>query len=250
MTPVGGTAARITPQQYEAINQVLTGDTTTGSPFNHKRFTVTPQVFDGDIIQTWKIDHNGKLEKSDAEVPYTKLEHYLSHYAAGGTAINRVKIIDTIPNEDFVGTSVNAGELGRRIKTGNKKVALTGDLRHYGNLDNMGNCFKGCTNLVSVERLPSVEIMSGCFSGCTSLVEVLEIPGSIHGMAYCFDGCTSLNRVTLNCSYYDAIGAFLNVFSGCNSLVDGGIKVPQGQLQAYKDHAGNMGTTADKFSGF
>ena len=42
LTPVGGMAARITPQQYATINQVLDGDITTGS--NYTKFTVTPEI--------------------------------------------------------------------------------------------------------------------------------------------------------------------------------------------------------------
>ena len=38
----GGEAARITPQRYATINQVLDGDITTGS--NYTKFTVTPEI--------------------------------------------------------------------------------------------------------------------------------------------------------------------------------------------------------------
>ena len=42
LIPVGGTAARITPERYETIRQVLDGDITIGS--NYTKFTVTPEV--------------------------------------------------------------------------------------------------------------------------------------------------------------------------------------------------------------
>ena len=42
LTPVGGMAARITPQQYATINQVIDGDITIGS--NYTKFTVTPEI--------------------------------------------------------------------------------------------------------------------------------------------------------------------------------------------------------------
>ena len=38
----GGMAARITPERYETIRQVLDGDITTGT--NYTKFTVTPEV--------------------------------------------------------------------------------------------------------------------------------------------------------------------------------------------------------------
>ena len=55
LTPVGGMAARITPQQYATINQVLGGDITTGS--NYTKFTVTPNG-----TEQWGIDIDGFLK--------------------------------------------------------------------------------------------------------------------------------------------------------------------------------------------
>ena len=43
---------------------------------------------------------------------------------------------------------------------------------------------------------------------------------------------------------------FNNAFKDCTSLQDGGIKVPLLQLAIYKNNAGNMGTTKEKFAGF
>ena len=56
LTPVGGTAARITPERYETIRQVLDGDITIGS--NYTKFKVTPNG-----TELWKIDSNGCLKK-------------------------------------------------------------------------------------------------------------------------------------------------------------------------------------------
>ena len=59
LTPVdGGKAARITPERYEEIRQVLDGDITTGSPQNYTKFKVTPNG-----TELWEIDNNGKLKK-------------------------------------------------------------------------------------------------------------------------------------------------------------------------------------------
>ena len=52
----GGEAARITPQRYATINQVLDGDITTGS--NYTKFTVTPNG-----TELWEIGSNGKLKR-------------------------------------------------------------------------------------------------------------------------------------------------------------------------------------------
>ena len=59
LIPVGGMAARITPERYETIRQVLDGDITIGTPENYKKFIVTPP----NDSELWEIDSNGCLEK-------------------------------------------------------------------------------------------------------------------------------------------------------------------------------------------
>lgn len=56
LTPVGGKAARITPEQYDETRQVLDGAITTGS--NYTKFKVTPNG-----TEQWGIDSDGCLEK-------------------------------------------------------------------------------------------------------------------------------------------------------------------------------------------
>jgi len=56
LIPVGGTAARITPEDYGTTQPVLGGAITTGS--NYTKFTVTPNG-----TEQWKIGSNGKLKK-------------------------------------------------------------------------------------------------------------------------------------------------------------------------------------------
>ena len=56
LTPVGGTAARITPNDYGTTQPVLAGDIPTGS--NYTKFKVTPNG-----TELWEIDSNGKLKR-------------------------------------------------------------------------------------------------------------------------------------------------------------------------------------------
>ena len=58
LKPVGGTAARITPDDYGTTTPVLAGDITTGTPENYKKFTVTPNG-----SELWEIDSNGFLKR-------------------------------------------------------------------------------------------------------------------------------------------------------------------------------------------
>ena len=59
LTPVGGTAARITPDNYGTTQPVLAGAITTGS--NYTKFTVTPEDLGGGTTQQWGIDSGGFL---------------------------------------------------------------------------------------------------------------------------------------------------------------------------------------------
>ena len=56
LTPVGGKAARITPDRYETTQQVLDGDIETGS--NYTKFKVTPNG-----TEQWGIDRDGFLKQ-------------------------------------------------------------------------------------------------------------------------------------------------------------------------------------------
>ena len=59
LIPVGGMAARITPERYEMTAQVLTGAITTGSPQNYTKFTVTPNG-----TEQWEIGSDGFLKQA------------------------------------------------------------------------------------------------------------------------------------------------------------------------------------------
>ena len=134
---------------------------------------------------------------------------------------------------------------------------------------NMGSCFNGCANLKQAPEIPSnvtdmtycfyecksltqapvipssVTNMRCCFYNCTSLTQAPVIPSNVTNMESCFSDCENITAVTLKCNYVH--GSFNYAFSHCSSLSAGSIKVPAGQVQTYKDNAGIMGTTADRF---
>ena len=112
-------------------------------------------------------------------------------------------------------------------------------------------CFAGCKKLTKAPAIPSgVTEISTCFSGCEALTRGPDIPSTVGNMRRCFQGCTNLQELKLMCNYDGQFTLFKEVFDGCSNLNNGGIQVPQNQLQAYQDGAGHMGTTAAKFSGF
>ncbi|QUY17074.1 leucine-rich repeat protein [Treponema vincentii] len=111
---------------------------------------------------------------------------------------------------------------------------------------NMDDCFAGCGRLTKAPAIPqNVVSMQGSFQNCGSLIEAPEIPQTVTYIGYCFEGCGKIKGVVLKCNYRD--GSFFDLFQNCASLEDGGIKVPAGQLQIYKDHANKMETTEEKF---
>ena len=56
--PLGGVAARITPESYNTTTQVLDGSITDGTPQNYTKFTVTPKG-----LEVWYITATGALKK-------------------------------------------------------------------------------------------------------------------------------------------------------------------------------------------
>ena len=117
---------------------------------------------------------------------------------------------------------------------------------------NMEACFKNCKSLEKAPTIPnSVTDMKHCFNGCTNLTTVPSIPAAVTNMQGCFANCTKLTSVTLECDYNPATHqgnpAFGNAFVDCTELKAGSIKVPQGQLDAYKAGADDMGTEQDRF---
>ena len=319
LNPLGGIAARITvpDNKYQSTTKVLDGSAV-GS--EHAKFTVTPDVKEDGIAQTWIIDNTGKLEKSNMEVRYDRLQYYLttSSHAVVEDGIYRFKITGTIQSNHLQSAGYNQmGILAQTIHNSNKKVALilpdsiSGLTSMKGGFDgceylvslenipsgvtDMEGCFKGCTRLTHAPAIPSgPTTMRGCFKGCTALSQASNIPSTVRNMnkcfegctnltgapqiesgvtdiessfsgcialtqgpdipssvtniQTCFDGCTKLQKVKINCNYNNL---FANqAFRNCGNLKNGGIKVPPGQLTPYQNNAGNMGTTANKFSEF
>ena len=333
--------ARITvpDNKYQSTTKVLDGSTV-GT--HYTKFTVTPDVKEEGIAQTWTIDSTGNLEKSNMEVRYDRLQYYLttSTHAVVEDGIYRFKITGTIPPEDLRSKFFERmGKLARTIQNSHKNVALILPDRIPGlggmyqcfyeceylvsleniplgvtgiqecfkgcknltkapvipdSVDNMEKCFQSCEALKEAPAIPSgvtaikscfngckeltkapalplgvtdiyacfagcekltkapaipsgVREIEHCFDGCKALTQGPDIPSTVTNIQKCFKGCTNLKKVTLNCVYGN-VHAFSDIFKDCTSLDYGGIKVPSGQLQTYQDNAGNMGTTADKFS--
>ena len=274
-SPLTGTApvARITvaDDKYLTNTQVLTAGSGVNLANEYTKFSVTPQIVSGNTVY-WTVGGNGKLKEGRyTEVPYNQLGTYLANNASS-TEVNYIEVTG-IPPADLKGntfvTPPDPGALGQKIKNNSsKKVALK--LPSGLSVTDMSACFSECTNLVSLENFPSdVTDMRACFYGCENLTTVPAIPASVtdiqecfryckklttgpdipsgvFNMTSCFQGCEKLERVKLNCNYNSF--NFGSAFRYCDKLENGGIQVPLLQLAIYKNNAGTMGTTKEKFS--
>ena len=234
LKPVGGTAARITPERYETTAQVLTGAITTGTPQNYTKFTVTPKVLEDGIAEIWKIRANGNLEKSKyMDVRYDKLAYYLSSAYASSHAvegINYIKITGTIPPEDLRSKYFERmGKLAQTIQNSHKKVALILPDSIPG-LGGMYQCFYKCEYLVSLENIPSgVTSIHECFKGCKNLTKAPVIPPSVNDMEHCFDGCTALTQAP---TIHPGVTNIKWCFQDCKALTKAPV-IPQGVTDIY-----------------
>ena len=178
----------------------------------------------------------------------------MANYLANASAsdVNYIELTGSIPAAALKGapgasgSPPNPGPLGELLRNNDsKKVALK--LPSGLPVTDMSACFARCTNLVSLENLPSgVTDMRACFYRCENLTTGPDIPATVTGMKECFRFCTALQGVKINGLY---VGRdFYQTFAGCNALPNGGIKVPSVHLTTYKNNAGTMGTTKEKFS--
>ena len=273
LTPPGGIAARITPAAYNTTTQVLTAGTGVTLANETYKFAVTPQIVSG-TPQPWTVGGNGCLKQGRyTEVPYGKLAAFLAN--ASENEVNYIEVtgISAADLTGTYGTPSVTGALGQKIKDNpSKKVALKLPSGLSG-ID-MSACFAYCKNLVSLENFPSnvtnmrscfydcqgltivPAMLTGsgalnmelCFYNCKNLVTAPDIPVEVFVISKCFQNCKKLQSVKMYCPYNSGIGNFSGAFSGCDDLPNGGIKVPFFQLAIYKNNAGTMGTTKEKFS--
>ena len=136
------------------------------------------------------------IGKAYTKVAYDDLATHLA--SASSTEVNYIEITGTIPAADLKGSFDTVddvavhGELGKRLKDSGKKIALKLPANIAAGTS-MEYCFGGCTNLVSVENIPSgVVNLMGSFEGCTELTGAPSIPNGITTMQGCFKKCISL----------------------------------------------------------
>ena len=219
LSPAGGTAARITPEQYTAGTQVLTADSGVTLANETYKFAVTPQT--SPAPQEWTVGGNGRLKQGRyTEVPYNQLEAYLAD--ASKTEVNYIEVTG-ITAADLTrptGSSDAAtSALGDKIKAAYpKKVALKLP-DGLSDVTSMRGCFIQCRNLISVENIPSnVTDMSWCFFYCDSLITAPDIPSGVTNMSDCFDICASLTVAPNIPSGVTDMGA---CFNSCIKLTQG-----------------------------
>ncbi|UTC78347.1 leucine-rich repeat protein [Treponema sp. OMZ 799] len=212
-----GIVARITPQPYNTVTQVLAGS---GLASGYEKFTVTDEPILNIGIQKWKIKNTGKLTKDAAVIPFDKLGTYLGSPHASAAEVNLIKVTG-LTNENLKGTSTptpgSPSDLGVVLNdNSDKQVSLILPER-VEDLTDMSFCFYGCTSLIEVSGIPKgVENMGSCFRGCSNLTKVPVLPLSVKNMTSCFLDCTSLTQAP---NIPVSVTNMSNCFRGCTSLI-------------------------------
>ena len=176
------------------------------------------------------------------KVAYGDLAGYLA--SASSTEVNYIEITGNIPAANLIGTFDTVeevavhGELGKQLKESGKKIALKLPANIAAGTS-MEYCFGGCTNLVSVENIPSgvvnlmgsfegcteltgapsipsgVTTMQGCFKKCTSLTTAPAVPESVTTLSFCFNECKELKNAPVVSA---AVNKMSQCFNGCSKL--------------------------------
>ncbi|MGP1459106.1 MAG: leucine-rich repeat domain-containing protein [Treponema sp.] len=150
-----------------------------------------------------------------AKVKFSELETYLQSKAQASKT-NYIEVTD-LTKEDMKGETTQSGKLGDALKKhSDKKVALK---RGSGitDLTDMANCFRGCTNLVSLHEVPEgVTTIKYCFESCTALTEVTVLPSSLTAMDHAFEKCSAFVKAP---AIPSNVTEMENCFSQCTSLV-------------------------------
>ena len=155
---------------------------------------VTGTGTEGRLTAKVKITANTKVSVSFSrykKVALNELHTYLQ--AASSTDIHYIEVTG-LTAADLNGNGSTPSRLGQILKDNSgKKVVLK--LSAVSGVTNMQCCFKNCTNLTQVSKIPAgVTEMRGCFSGCTSLTEAPEIPTGVTDVSSCFSHCTRLTK--------------------------------------------------------
>ena len=176
---------------------------------------VTGTGTEGSLTAKVKITANTKVSVSFSrykKVALNELHRYLQ--AASSTDIHYIEVTG-LTAADLNGDWSTPSRLGKILKDNSgKKVALK--LSAVSGVTNMQCCFKDCTNLTQVSKIPTgVTDMISCFNGCTSLTKAPEIPTGVTDMSYCFFGCTSLTEVP---KIPTGVTDMIDCFNGCTNL--------------------------------
>ncbi len=204
--------------------------------------TVTVTVFEpvyavSGMAGTLKLDVSVIYNGFSAQRQITKTIPMLPTLGERGWSLDSAGVLVIISQAGMEDWAING-------KTDNKELVKEVQIMD-GVIRIPDNAFSGCGGLGAVSIPESVtEIGNSAFAGASSLGGI-TMPSNLQSIEDgAFSGCTSLEKVVMQGSTPPAMGS--SVFDDCKFTTDstgtGGIIVPQGSGDAYKNLGGVFGT--------
>ncbi len=204
--------------------------------------TVTVTVFEpvyavSGMAGTLKLDVSVIYNEFSARKEITKTIPMLPTLGERGWSLDSAGVLVIISQAGMEDWAING-------KTDNKELVKEVQIMD-GVIRIPDNAFSGCGGLGAVSIPESVtEIGNSAFAGASSLGGI-TLPSNLQSIEDgAFSGCTSLEKVVMQGSTPPAMGS--SVFDDCKFTTDstgmGGIIVPQGSGDAYKNLGGVFGT--------
>lgn len=204
--------------------------------------TVTVTVFEpvyavSGMAGTLKLDVSVIFNGFSAQRQITKTIPMLPTLGERGWSLDSAGVLVIISQAGMEDWAING-------KTDNKELVKEVQIMD-GVIRIPDNAFSGCGGLGAVSIPESVtEIGNSAFAGASSLGGI-TLPSNLQSIENgAFSGCTSLEKVVMQGSTPPAMGS--SVFDDCKFTTDstgtGGIIVPQGSGDAYKNLGGVFGT--------
>lgn len=188
LNPLGGVAARITPENYNTTTQVLDGDITEGTPQNYTRFTVTPKEDSGNTYY-WEADADGKLMRIVDGVKYPDkawkaLQDVVS--VAGSDPITINGRIQATDDSDNKGTIAINGAITIKGKNGRDTDILDAGKKS-------GRIFSIADNSNSKLNLEKLTLKGGFVNGNDGAAIIVGRSGDTKLFDCIIEDCEALN---------------------------------------------------------
>ncbi len=216
---VGYTKKAVKPENPENYPYDLMGWFTSSD--GGETLSENPFDFESEITEDVKLYAKWEIHATAADVTdkISAMQKSDTVFVSGEITNVRIKEIKTAINKTSVGIALDLSDTTGLTSINGPMTQSENRITHY-----IGDDFKDCKNLVSIE-IPSgvTYIGDGTFSNCSSLTSI-EIPSGVTSIRDgTFSGCSSLTSIEIP----DSVTSIKSsAFSGCSSLTS--IEIPSG----------------------